>query len=248
MKALDLNELMNWKPPFQKYVIDKGLLLPQTKLILFGKYETWKSMLTIHTAFCIATGKDWFGFATSKSPVYILQIEVPQAELQKRVIKYVQGNSITSQDIFFASEHYFKLDRGYGYAELEKELSRTQAQILILDPLYKLVSGRMTDEYDMRIFMDKMDELIHKFKLSLIMVHHDRKHQIINGELVSFGAEDMFGTSIFIDWCDTSIKTTLGSIDGDVTLSFEKARHAEDELKPIQIHINRSNLTFHRKV
>jgi len=246
MRAFDLDELTRWKPPFQTYVMDKGLLLPQTKLILFGKYETWKSMLIIHTAFTIATGKDWFGFKTIPSPVYILQIEVPQAQFRTRVLKYVKGNDITSRNIYFASEHYVKLDRGFGYAELEKELSRTQAQILMIDPLYKLVSGRITDEYDMRQFMDRMDNLIDKYKLSLIMVHHDRKHIISDGVAMDYGAEDMFGTSIFIDWCDTSIRTTKVR-DDEVILSFEKVRHAEQELKPFTIHIDRSNLVFTRK-
>lgn len=92
--------------------------------------------------------------------------------------------------------------------------------------------------------MDRMDMLITKYKFSLILIHHDRKHQLYEGQVVNMGAEDMFGTSIFVDWCDTSIRTATTNIDGNVLLTFEKVRHAVEELKPITIHIDRNTLRF----
>ena len=247
MKGMTLNELIAWTPPHQQYIISHGLLLPQTKMIMFGKFQTWKSMLAIHTTFCIGTGKDWFGFRTYKSPVLYTQIEIPQTQFRSRVMKYTLGNKATADNVWFATEHYIKLDKGFGISELEKELSHTKPGVLLVDPIYKVVSGRMTDEYDMRQFMDRMDLLMDKYRFALILIHHDRKMQLVEGEYVSAGAEDMFGTSIFIDWCDTSIRTRTTSIDGEVILTFEKVRHADEELKPITIQINRADLTFHKK-
>lgn len=247
LKGLTLDELKAWKPPNQSYIISHGLLLPQTKMIVFGKFETWKSMLSYHTAYTIATGRDWFGFRTYKTPVYTVQVEVPQAQLRNRIIKYAEGNKVDASNVWFATEHYIKLDKGFGISELEQELSRTKPGVLIIDPIFMVVSGRMTDEYDMRQFMDRMNLLIATYKFALILIHHDRKMQLVEGQYVSAGAEDMFGTSIFIDWCDTSIRTTTTGIDGEVILTFEKVRYAEEKLKPIIIQINRADLTFHRK-
>lgn len=246
MKGLTLDELKVWVPPYQTYIISGGLLLPQTKMILFGKFETWKSMLSYHTAYTIATGRDWFGFRTYKTPVYGVQVEVPQAQLRTRIIKYTEGNKINANNVWFATEHYIKLDKGFGISELELELSRTKPGVLIVDPIYAVVSGRMTDEYDMRQFMDRMNLLIDKYKFALILVHHDRKMQLVEGQYVSAGAEDMFGTSIFIDWCDTSLRTQTTGKDGEVIITFEKVRYAEEQLKPITIQIDRNNLTFKR--
>jgi len=247
MKALTLSELLNWKAPYQKYIIDKGILLPETRLFLFGKQESWKSNTVIHTSFCIATGIPWFGFKTVASPVYVLQVELSQTQLQTRVSKYVKGNNIYSDDIFFASERYIKLDKGFGFAALEAEIERTNAQVIILDPLFKLVSGRLSDEYDMGQFMDKLDNLIGKYRVSVILVHHTKKQQIIGGQLIETGTDDMYGTSFFMDWCDTAIRTS-GDHSGNITLTFEKTRLAEDELKPLHIWIDRNTLTFHNKV
>ena len=247
MRGETLQELIAWTPPYQQYIMDKGLLLPQTKMIMFGKFQTWKSMIVIHTAFCIATGKEWFGFKTIQSTCYTIQVEIPKPQFRSRVIKYATGNQITTDNIYFSTEHYIKLDRAFGCAELEKEIQRTHPQVVIIDPIYKVVSGRMTDEYDMRQFMDRMDELMSKYKFALLLIHHDRKQILSDGVAVSYGAEDMFGTSIFIDWCDTSIRTATTSVDGDIVLTFEKVRHAEEELKPMVIHVNRKDLTFVRK-
>lgn len=247
MKGLTLNELIAWTPPYQQYVISHGLLLPQTKMIMFGKFETWKSMLSYHLAFCIANGKPWLGFSTYKSPVYLLQVEVPQTQLRERVIKYALGNQTTSDMVWLCTEHYIKLDKGFGQSELEKELDRTHPKVLIIDPIYKVVSGRMTDEYDMRQFMDRVDILMGKYKFALILIHHDRKHQLFEGQVIDMGAEDMFGTSIFIDWCDTSIRTNSVDVDlhcADITLTFEKARHAQEVLRPVTVRADRRDLTF----
>jgi hypothetical protein len=245
VKAQNLTELIAWKPPIKRYIIDHDVLVPQTKLIIFGKPETWKSMLVMHTAFCIATGRDWFGYKTTKSfPIYILQIEIPKHKYRERVIKYTNGNEIYNDDIWFNSEFYIKLDRGYGVDYLDKELSELQPQILIVDPVFKVVSGRLTDESDVRQFQDKMDMLIDKYKLSLILVHHDRKDILVEGKPYHT-PEDIFG-SMFLNWCDTAIRTS-NTNSNEVTLSFEKVRHAEEELKPMVIGIDRSKLKFRRK-
>ena len=127
MKGLTLAELDAWKAPYQKYIIDNGILVPGTKLILFGRYQTWKSMLAVHTASCIATGRDWFGYRTSKSPCYVLQIENPQAQFKERTMKYAKGNNLdlNISNLWLCTEPYIKLDKGFGIAELDKELSRT---------------------------------------------------------------------------------------------------------------------------
>ena len=101
--------------------------------MVYGREETWKSMLVgLDMAFKIATGQPWFGYKTIASPVYVFQTEIPQAPLRKRVIKYMSGNKVTSNQIWYSSELYMKLDKGWGYAELEKEIIRTQPKVLII--------------------------------------------------------------------------------------------------------------------
>jgi len=247
VRGLSVAELQAWTAPKQQYIIE-NILFPKTKMMLHGRFQTWKSMLALYTGATIADGNEWFGIRTSSSTVYNLQIEMPQSQLQKRVNKYLKHNPCTHEDrMWFCTEHYIKLDKGYGVAELERELARTKPQLLIIDPLYRVVSGHITDEYDMRQFMDRMDILIDKYNLALIIVHHDRKYLIQDGVIVDTGADAIFGSSMFIDWLDASIQTSITGMDGEVLVSIEKVKYVEEELKPIRIKIDRNTLTF-RKV
>lgn len=243
MKAQNLNELLAWQPPHQQYIIDRGILVPQTKLILYGKWESWKSMLAMHTAFMITMGMPWFGFSTTKTPVYTLQIEIPKAQFQNRVAKYVKHNQLFPDNLYFRTEYFIKLDKTPYLVELERELEASACQVLMVDPAYKVLSGQLVDEMDVRRFIDGLDLLIDKLKLTLIMIHHDRKTTLVDGQPYS-SPDDMFGSSIFIDWCDTAIRSSKTSKDGEVILSFDKVRHAEEELKPITVRVDRATLKF----
>jgi len=200
-------------------------------------------MLITHTAFAIATGQPWFGYKTTQSSIYILQTEIPKALYQRRTRKYIEGNKQYPDNIYFRTEHYIKLDKAYGGADIEKELQETHPQVLIIDPLYSVMSGKIVDEYDIRKLLDWANQIIDKYKVAIVIVHHDRKPMVVGGAIYS-SADDMFGSSILQDWCDTSIRTTSTNKDGEVILSFEKVRHAEEEIKSMKIQVVRSNLTF----
>jgi len=243
VKAESMPNFLKWKSPDQKYIIANGLLAPETKLILFGKWFTWKSMIAMHTAITLAAGKPWFGFHTVPVTTYLLQIELPKPKYQERVAKYSIGNNLNQPNCFFRSEPYIKLDRDYGLNDLIREMEEIHPQVLIIDPVYKVISGHLTDEHDIREFTDRMDILIAKYKLGLILIHHDRKERLIDGQLYQ-SAEDMFGSSIFLDWCDTSIRTANTGKDGEIKITFEKVRYAEQEMKPILVQVDRSKLTF----
>jgi RecA-family ATPase len=242
MKGLNLDELVAWNPPTQKWLMDQ-LIIPQGKVFLFGQAETWKSTLSIHLAFCLATGKPFFGFKTTFAPTYILQSENPQLMERERVLKYTLGNSVYSNFVWFCSEPYIKIDQGWGYDALEKELTRTKAKVLLIDPLYDMYSGRLTDEYDVRKFLDKMNVLCSNHGIAIIIVHHMRKPQMYEGVQLQQGIDDLFG-SMFKNWCDTAIMLEQTGEDGKINVKFEKARNAEIKLKPFVIQIDRTNYQF----
>ena len=246
MKGLTSKELRAWTPPYQPYIIGSGILVPGTKMIIYGKFQSWKSMLAMHTSYCIANGKDWFGFPTTKTPTFTLQIEVPQAEMKVRVEQYLNHNpEMECDQNWFCTEPYIKLDKGYGHGELEREIGRTGAKVVFIDPAYKVISGHITDLYDLSQFTDRIDLLIAKYNISVIIVHHPRKAQTFEGKEIDMGGDDMFGTYLQ-NWCDTCIRTTTTDIDGELILTFIKARHAHDLLKPFAVKVDRKTLMFRR--
>lgn len=250
MRALTTSQLLAWNPPFQPYIIDKGILPVQTKMIVFGKFESWKSMIAMHTAYTLAEGRPWFGFKTVKASSYTLQSEIPMQEHRKRIAKYVRNNDVSQvsmdSSVAMLTDMSCKIDKPFYVSLMEKDMLEFKPNIFILDPIYSTTSGRLTDEYDVRRFVDRMNYFIDKFKLTLILIHHERKSQVIGNEIFS-SSEDIFGSSILIDWCDTAIRTSKISDNGNIAkvqLSFDKCRHAEERLHPITVTVLRDNLTF----
>jgi len=250
LKGLTPQELIEWTPPRQEYVIGDGILLTQGTMIVYGREETWKSMLVgLDLAFKIANGKYWFGHRTIPSPVYIFQTEIPQGSLRKRMIKYMTGNKITSNQIWYGSELYMKIDKGWGYSELEAEIARTLPKVLIVDPIFSSMSGKTAEDYDVGQFQDRMDMLRSKYKLAVILIHHTRISEHHEGETFHYGTDEIFGSSRWPRWSDTIAYIDKVQDNPDtglvnLNLIFEKHRHSEDKLKPVDIVVSRDDLVF----
>lgn len=249
MKPESLQDFLAWKPPYIKQLIGSGILIPQGKIILFGPYKSWKSMTSIDLAFKLATGKPWLGFQTTLSTVLIIQLEIPKAAYQERVLKYALGNKLSPlNNLFLMTIRSLKLDKGWGLALLDQWIAEIKPQVIIVDPIFKVISGRLTDEYDVRQFTDRMDEVIDKHKVSLILIHHEGKDWIVEGERYDRGADAAFGSAVFGWWCDSSIELRTESEGSNVVdISFPLLRLAEDDIKSFKVEINRSNLVFTKR-
>jgi len=250
MKGLTPSELIAWTPPYNPYIIASNILINQGTMMVYGKEETWKSMLIgLDLAFKIANGQAWFGYRTIMSPVYILQTENPQAFMRERMIKYMTGNKVNSSQVWYCSELYIKIDKGWGFAELEKEIARTQPKVLIIDNVSSSVSGKLVDDYDVGEFVGRMDMLRAKYHVAIILIHHTRIAEHSEGTTFHYGTDEIFGSSRFPRWLDTIIyidkvedNETTGLVG--INLTFEKTRHSEVKLKPLSLVIRRSDLVF----
>jgi len=249
-----IRELINWQPSEQEAIIEGGILLPQTRMIVFGPAKAWKSMLALHTSFVLSTGSDWFGYKTTKCLPFKLQVELPKAVDRARVIKY--SNNLRPPNLLFKTANYLKLDSGYGANALDKDLQQIENRfpgqqiVLILDPLYKLLSGHITDEYDARKLLDNLDVAKEQHNLTIIIIHHSRLTRVdSSGNIVNLGAEEMMGSSYLNNWCDTAIEVKLLNPHtgaNRVRISFELARHAESILPPFELEWSRA--TLHPKI
>jgi len=245
-------ELVAWQPPKYRYVIDKAVFIDNGSLLIYGEQETWKSMLALHTTFTIASGRDWFGYKVFPRSVYSFQSEIPQLFQRERMIKYMTGNIQTANNLFLCSELYLKIDQGWGFSEIERELKRTGAKVLIIDPIYTSVSINLIEDYQIRQFLDRMNMLRSRYNISLVLIHHTRQAEGVEGTKYHYGPEDIFGGSTFPRWFDTIIYVEKQGEDEDnntvdLKLRFEKTRNAEGKLKDIELRGFRENLTIMRR-
>ena len=250
MRGLTLNELINWTPPYQEYIISNDILLTQGTMCIYGAEAAWKSMLALDLTFRISVGHPWFNFTTFASPVYYFQSEIPQTPLRKRAMKYALGNKVSSDNFWLCTELYEKIDKGWGYTELEKEIVRTNPRVVIIDPVYNSIGAKLVDDYDVGLFLDRLNLLRSKYKVAIILIHHNRQAEHGEGETFHYGTDELFGSSRFKRWLDTIVFVELvndGDVFVDLKLSFEKTRHTEAKIQPILVEARRTDLTFRRK-
>lgn len=247
---LNSKEYLNWTPPYIPQIIAGGIMELQTRMIIFGDPKSWKSMLTLHTGFCLANGIDWFGFKTERCIVYKLQLELPMHIDHQRFIKYSSNLIVPNHrdpiNFLHHTDNYMKLDSLHGYNKLAQDCERIREQypslpmVIILDPLYKMTIGHLADEYDMKKLFDNVDMLKDKFRASVIIIHHSRKTTLNEkSQVLDRGAEEASGTRFLSGWCDTMIKTTLLNPNGrkdKVKVSFSVTRNATDVLSNFSIH------------
>lgn len=247
MEPIELDALLARTFPPVPSILGRGVIPHKGRVFLFGRYGSWKSMLALNLGIAVIRGKDWLTFKTPAPPtnVLYLQCELPQEELQKRA--RLMASSIGQADglpgrLFLWTEHYIKLDQNTGYGLLDKWVGALKPALVIVDPIYKVLSGDLLKYADVAPFLDRMDRLLDKHKVTIMLVCHPRK-----GQADEFGADDLMGSSLFPDWADTIIRVSrTGGMEQHeaLRLEFEKVRYAPEMLGDLHVTVDRRTLTM----
>lgn len=240
-----LDEILSQPPNYPKSLVAGGLLYAQTKMVIYGRYKALKSMLGLDLAFSLASGQDWIGFSTPAegTKVMYLQLEIPYGLLRRRLEK-TWNHRQTEQPILeqpmFWTQHVLKLDQQAGFNLLEHFIKKHKPSVLVIDPLYKVISGNILAAIDVQRVIDQVDALIGRYDISVIIISHTRKGIADMGE---WGSDDLLGSVFLSAWADTVIKIERRN-DERLTIKFDVVRHAEIELETKEVVFDREKLIF----
>lgn len=242
-----LEEILARKLSHPKKLVDSGLLYEKTKMVVYGKYKHLKSMLGLDLAFALASGNDWIGFHTKAegSKVFYLQLEISYGLFRQRLAKAWKGRSEHQQpmdhgNLRFWTQHFLKLDRDAGVHLFNHYVEQHKPDVLVIDPMYKIVSGNLLQQIDVQKVLDNIDLMIAKHGLSVVIIAHTRKGMMDMGE---WGSDDLIGSSILSAWADTIVKAERKGGDR-LDIKFDVVRHAEEELEQREVVFNRETLEF----
>ncbi|KKK48179.1 hypothetical protein LCGC14_3147730, partial [marine sediment metagenome] len=187
--------------------------------------------------------------------VLYLQFEITDTMLHKRFDKmteaWLRENGHTGEVREYLrvwSEPFLKIDSPTGKKILVEELSAVKPTVLIIDPLYKTLSGDILNPNSMRALVDSLDSLINIYKFSLVLIHHTRKGSMEDRPSEYDPTDDMLGSAVLSWWADSIIKVKRkGGMGSKETLeiSFDKVRHAEETLLKREVIFDKNTLLFH---
>lgn len=240
---IEFNQFLNWTPPKLVPIISHGLMYAGNRVIIYGKYKSLKSMLATRFCLSVSQGIEWLDFKTTQQSVLYIQLEVPNPMLHKRMSLMVNGTKPAKDTFWIWTESGLKVDNITGQMKVENIIEQYKPQVLVLDPVYKVLTGDISANENLGRFIDWVDMLVEKYQLSILMVHHSRKDGLELGNKQQWGnVDDMLGGSVLINWADTIIKVERKARQL-VKIKFEVTRHAEDDIPDRYMELT-NNLDF----
>lgn len=210
------------KAPF----VVKDILPKRGKAVVYAPTKSGKSWLCLTLARSVIEGEPFLGLPTQRGRVLYIQFELGEEVLQERLL-----NTGQLYDNFFVGTSFdIKLDTTAGQKRIHKAIDVVEPDLLIIDPLYKGMSGDENEKQDMMGVLDFLDELIDAYRCSIFMVHHSGKDLTKRGR----------GSTALEDWVDSYLSMRATNKKGEplkIKLDTTYLRHAPPWEEPIMAEL-----------
>ena len=229
VKLYSLKEITedNSQPP--EPIIDNGVLLDGTILLIIGPPKSKKTFLTQNLAISIASGQDFAGFKVpeAKKVMYLLAEGgyYPNRDRLKKMAPNIDANLILGHPT------YLPINRPDYYDYLYELVKEDNPDVLILDPLIRFHDVDENSASQMSDVLGKIRTMMAELKVSVILVHH-------TGKVASRGGR---GSSVIVGDYDSCIEICKSDYC-NVLLKFDM-RHVETP-SPKKIRFNLDTFWF----
>ncbi len=175
-RAVDAAHMVQSDPPAVDPILgelfDRGDKVP-----IIGSSKARKSFFALQLALCLASGRGEFLRWKLPRPrrVLILQFEVKEAHYHRRVHHLAQALQLTANDL--GDRLAVASLRGHECppALMLTLARRHRAEVIIMDPLYKLATGDENLAADMKPLLAFFDQLAEEIGAAVLYVHHNPK-------------------------------------------------------------------------
>ena len=168
-------------PPVADPIIgteDHGVLRRGHKMLLAGPSKAGKSFLLMELACALASGREWIGFPCAKGRVLYVNLEIDRASCERRLhdIFCRMGAGIEDArniDVWNLRGRSVPMD---ALAPRLIHRARTKGYVaVIIDPIYKVITGDENSASDMAKFCNQFDRVAEECSCSVIYCHHFAK-------------------------------------------------------------------------
>ena len=170
----------NWQdlPPLAPPLIE-GVLRQGHKMLLAGPSKAGKSFALIELAIAIAEGKRWMGcFPCAQGRVLYINLELDRASCLHRfrdvyAAMQLPAKNLASIDIWNLRGAAVPMDKLA--PKLIRRASKKGYIAIILDPIYKVITGDENSAEAMSIFCNQFDKVCRELSCAVIYCHHHSK-------------------------------------------------------------------------
>jgi RecA-family ATPase len=187
-----------------------GILGKNQVMLLAAPAATYKSIIGMNMAHCLASGEKLFGrfSVPEKNRVLYLDAEVGLHYFQQRLKKFYKDTNTIPSNIYLATKEHpstnFTIDNEFSLSNLNEEIERTQPNIIILDCLNPFLSDDETEQTFSKVAanVEYIQRRFAELELSFIVLHHMRKMGKDDDPLSWYNVR---GSSKLTDWPATRV-------------------------------------------
>lgn len=172
-----LEDIWGDLPPLADPLID-GVLRQGHKLLLAGPSKAGKSFALIELCCAIAEGKDWLGWPCAQGRVLYVNLELDRASCLHRFRDVYQAlgwkpSHVNNIDIWNLRGSSIPMDKLA--PKLIRRANKKNYIAVILDPIYKVITGDENSADQMAHFCNQFDKVCASLGCAVIYCHHHSK-------------------------------------------------------------------------
>lgn len=156
----------------------EGVVRVGHKMMISGASKSGKSFLLMELAIALTEGTKWLGFQCKKSKVLYVNLEIDPASVTHRLMEIYKA---LKMDLKHGDDLMIWNLRGYAIPldELAPILIRRVLlrgyDAIIIDPIYKVITGDENNASDMGAFTNLFDKICKETGCAVIFSHHHSK-------------------------------------------------------------------------
>ena len=155
-----------------------GFLRRGHKMLLSGPSKAGKSFLLLELSIAIAEGRPWLNIPCRQGKVLYVNLEIEDASCFHRVDSIVEALGIEQkhkEDLVIWNLRGRNVTASGLVTELIRRLEGEHYDVVILDPIYKLLPGNENSAEDISRLCREFDRLCTETGCALIFSHHHSK-------------------------------------------------------------------------
>ena len=164
-------------PPLADCLVE-GVLRKGHKMLLSGPSKAGKSFLMLQLAVAIAEGGEWLGWPCARGRVLYVNLELDRASCYQRLAAVYEA---TGQKMLHAEDIDIWNLRGKAMPMTElaprliRRASKRRYSAVIIDPIYKVITGDENAADQMARFCNQFDRVCSELGAAVVYCHHHSK-------------------------------------------------------------------------
>ena len=165
-------------PPALPEELIAGVLRRGHKMLISGSSKAGKSFLLMELCVSIAEGKPWLGFPCKKGRVLYVNLEIDPASCVNRFVRIYEAlhcKPLHTDDIVIWNLRGHAVPLDQLVPKLIRRVRDQHLDAIIIDPIYKVITGDENSASDMAAFCNQFDRICNETGCSTIYCHHHSK-------------------------------------------------------------------------